>query len=153
MKDFILNIQVLYVLVKTVLIGSIGLAYLGYIDYTIFNYILIGVNVLLLSKIYDEFEAFMVLRIIKKAEVMTVDVTRLLYQMYMNDNSFGGVITKYIIEFPLMLFFAYHGYIFTTIVWIYLLVIDAIIRDDIVHILTTKTIVDDPVDDKEKSNV
>ena len=149
MKEFIFNIQVLYVLVKTVLIGSIGLTYLGYIDYNIFNYILIGVNILLLIKIYDEFEAFMILRIIKKAETMTVDVSRLLYQMYMNDNSFGGVITKYIFEFPLMLFFAYHGYIFTTIMWLCLLVIDAIIRDNTLHILTTKTIVDNPVDVKE----
>ena len=149
MRDFIFNIQVLYVLVKIVLIGSIVATYLNYIDYNMFGYILIGVNVLLLIKMYDEFEAFMILRIIKKSDTVTVDVTRLLYQMYMNDSRFGGVVTKYIFELPLMLFFAYHGFIYTTIVWMYLLVIDAIIRNDTVHILTTKTIVDNTIEDKE----
>ena len=33
MRDFIFNIQVLYVLVKIVLVGSIVATYLNYIDY------------------------------------------------------------------------------------------------------------------------
>ena len=147
---FVLNWDLYFFIAKIIIIASIAFTYYGYLPLDTFNLMLIIINVLiLLPKAVDFFHSLLILEAVNKLDEVSLEVFQLVAQVHIEDSKMGGRLFRNITEIPLMLFFAYHGYIFNTWLWMYFLFMDEMSRYKTVTILTTKTISNKPLESED----